>query len=103
MPDMNTAYIFLKGYIPVRNAVKTRNDGEFLIASNRNSEIYYLNGTAREMWNILDGNMTVEGLCAEILSEYEVGRETLECDIVSFIRDMQWKKLIRLKKGAVSS
>ncbi len=100
---MNTAYDFLKGYIPVRSAVKTRNDGEFLIASNRNSEIYYLNGTAQEMWGMLDGNMTVEGLCAEILGEYEVDRETLERDIVSFIRDMQWKKLIRLKKGAVSS
>ena len=100
---MTAAYDFLKDYIPVHSALKTRNEGEFLIASNRNSEIYYLNGTAREMWNILDGNMTIEGLCAEILGEYEVDRETLERDIVSFIRDMQWKKLIRLKKGATLS
>lgn len=100
---MTAAYDFLKDYIPVRSALKTRKDGEFLIASNRNSEIYYLNGTAREMWGMLDGNMTVEGLCAEFLGEYEVDRGTLERDIVSFIRDMQWKKLIRLKKGAILS
>ncbi len=100
---MNRPYEMLKGYIPVRQALKTRAEGEMLIVSNRNSEIYYLNGTAREMWNILDGNMTVEGLCAEILSEYEVDRETLERDIVSFIRDMQWKRLIRLKEGEKKS
>lgn len=84
---MNTAYDFMREYIPVHNAVKVREDGEFLIASNTNSDIYYLNGTAREMWNILDGNITVEGLCCKILGEYEVDRLTLEGDIVSFIRD----------------
>ncbi len=100
---MNTAYNFLRGYIPVLNALKTREDGDFLIAANRNGDIYYLNGTAREMWGMLDGNMSIEGLCAKILGEYEVDREILEGDIVNFIRDLQWKKLIRLKTGGTLS
>lgn len=74
-----------------------------MIVSNRNGDIYYLNGIACEMWNMLDGNITVEGLCAKILGEYEVDREILEGDIVSFIRDMQWKRLIRLRMGGLIS
>ena len=96
---MNTAYNFLRDYVPIHNAVKTREDGDFLVAINRNNEIYYLNGMAREMWNILDGTISIEGLCAKIMSEYEVERENLEGDIVNFIRDLQWKKLVRIKTG----
>ena len=96
---MNTAYNFLKEYIPIHNAIKTREDGNFLVALNRNNEIFYLNGTAREMWGFIDGITSVEGLCAKIISEYDVDRESLESDIVNFIRDLQWKKLIRIKTG----
>ena len=96
---MNTAYNFLRDYIPLRNAVKTREDGDFLVAVNRSNELYYLNGTAREMWELLDGATTIEGLCAKIMGEYEVDRETIEDDIVNFIRDLQWKKLVRIKTG----
>ncbi|MBQ9595605.1 MAG: PqqD family protein [Synergistaceae bacterium] len=100
---MNTAYNFLKDYVPLHNAVKTREDGDFLVALNRNNEIYYLNGTAREMWEILDGTVSIEGLCSKILSEYDIDRKSLEYDIVSFIRDLQWKKLIRIKTGGILS
>lgn len=96
---MNTAYNFLRDYIPLRNAVKTREDGDFLIAINRSNEIYYLNGTAREIWGFLDGTTSIEGLCSKIMSEYDVDRDSLERDIVNFIRDLQWKKLIRIKTG----
>ena len=100
---MNTAYNFIKDYTHLRCAVKTREDGEFLTASNKNNEIYYLNGTAREMWKIIDGSVTIEGLCSKILGEYKVDREILENDIVNFIRDLQWKELIRLKTGGLLS
>ena len=100
---MNTAYNFIRNYVPLRNSVKTREDGEFLIASNKDNEIYYLNGTARDMWESINGFTTVEELCGKILGEYEIDRNTLESDIVNFIRDLQWKKLIRLKTGGLSS
>lgn len=96
---MNTAYNFLKSYIPVQNALKTREDGEFLIASSRSNEIYYFNGMAKEMWAGLDGTTSIEGLCVRILGEYRVERGVLERDIIEFIRDLQWKKLIRIKSG----
>ena len=95
---MNTAYQFLKSYIPVRNALKTREDGDFLVASSLNNEIYYLNGMAKDMWGMLDGITSIEELCVRILGEYNVERSILEKDIVEFIRNLQWKKLIRIRR-----
>lgn len=98
---MNTAYNFLRSYVPIRNALKTRLDREFMIASSHEHEIYYLNWTAREIWSKFDGKTNIESLCAEFMNEYNVKQEIIEKDIVSFIRDLQWKKLIRLKTGGI--
>ncbi len=95
---MNTAYKILKSYIPVRNALKTREDGVFLVVSSSNNEIYYLNSMAKDMWSMLDGITSIEGLCVRILGEYDVERSILERDIVEFIRDLQWKKLICIRR-----
>ena len=96
---MNTAYEFIKGYIPIKNALKTRENDSFLIISNQESNVYYLNGTAREIWDNIDGNKSIDDICSYLLSEYDVSREILERDLIVFVRDMQWKKLLRLKKG----
>ncbi|MBQ7196152.1 MAG: PqqD family protein [Synergistaceae bacterium] len=96
---MNTPYEFIKGYIPIKNALKTRENDSFLIVANRESNVYYLNGTGREIWENIDGSKSINEICECLLSEYDVSREVLERDLTSFVRDMQWKKLLRLKKG----
>ena len=96
---MNTPYEFIKGYIPIKNALKTRENDSFLIIANRESNVYYLNGTGREIWESIDGSKSINEICECLLGEYDVSREVLESDLTSFVRDMQWKKLLRLKKG----
>ena len=96
---MNTPYEFIKGYIPIKNALKTRENDSFLIVANQESNVYYLNGTGREICENIDGSKSINEICECLLSEYDVSREVLERDLTSFVRDMQWKKLLRLKKG----
>ena len=96
---MNDAYEMLKGYVPVKSALKTRSEGDMLIAANTNSEIYYLNDIAGEIWGMLDGATSIDGISSKILSEYDAQLDEVQADVVKFIRDMQWKRLIRLKKG----
>lgn len=96
---MNTAYNMLENFIPVRNALKVREDGNFLIAANHEKEIFYLNSTAREFWEFIDGNINIDSICEKFLCEYDINRESLENDLVNLLRDLQWKKLIRLKTG----
>ena len=95
---MNEAYELLKGYIPVKSALKTRSEGDMLIASNMNSGLYYLNGMAGELWGMIDGTKSIEDMSRKVLSEYDADPEEVKRDMINFIRDMQWKKLIRLKE-----
>ena len=95
---MNEAYELMKCYVPVKYALKVRAEGDMLIAANRNTDIYYLNGMACEIWGMIDGMINIEGLSSKILSEYDAKPEEVKNDIVNFIRDLQWKKLIRLKE-----
>ena len=96
---MNIAYEKLKNYIPVLNAVKTRADGDFLIASSHDNNIYYLNGTARDMWELADGKISIDDLRRKFCGLYDVEADLLMSDLVDFIRDLQWKRLIKLKAG----
>ncbi|MBR1486403.1 MAG: PqqD family protein [Synergistaceae bacterium] len=92
-------YEFIKGYIPIKSALKTRFEGDILVAANKNSEVFYLNSIAGEIWNKIDGEKRIYEICGEILSEYDAESEQVHSDVVDLIRDFQWKKLIRLKEG----
>ena len=96
---MNEAYELIKSYIPVKSALKTRQEGDMLIAANMNSEIYYLNDMAGDIWAMIDGKLTIEDLSTKILAEYDASSEQINSDLVNLIRGLQWKKLIRLKEG----
>ncbi len=91
------AYDILKNYIPVPAAIKARADGNFLIVSSHDNNIYYFNDTARYMWELLDGKISIDGMKSIMCSEYDVEPDIIKNDIVDFIRDLQWKKLIKLK------
>ena len=95
---MNDVYEMLRGYIPVKSARKTRNEGDMIIASNNSGHIYYLNETAAYIWCIINGALSIEDLERKILTEYKADPERIKNDLVNFIRDMQWKKLILLKE-----
>ena len=95
---MNYAYEMLKDYIPVKTALKTRREGDMLIASNESGHVYYLNETAAYIWCIITGTSSIEDLQQKISDEYKADPERVKEDVVNFIRDMQWKKLLRLKE-----
>ncbi|MBQ4432501.1 MAG: PqqD family protein [Synergistaceae bacterium] len=95
---MHSVYELLKGYIPVKVARKIRSEGDMIIASNHSGHIYYLNETAAYIWCIIDGTLSIESLERKIFAEYKATPEKIRNDLVNFIRDMQWKKLIRLKE-----
>ena len=48
---------------------------------------------------MLDGATSIDGISSKILSEYDAQPDEVQADVVKFIRDMQWKRLIRLKEG----
>lgn len=95
---MNEVYTLIKEYIPIKDTLREKENGEFLILANKNSDIYYLNDMARVMYSLIDNKISIDDIYTKIKQEYEVNDNELKADIVDFIRDLQWKKLIRLKE-----
>ena len=54
------AYDFIKKLVPYKDCLKERADGEFLIVLNSEYDIYYLNQTARFIFQLFDGDWTVK-------------------------------------------
>jgi len=76
-----------------------RYDGDFLIVMNDNLEIFYLTETAREMMACITDKIKIDDLYQKIITEYDVDPLTLKSDLLDFIKEMQWKKVVSLNKS----
>lgn len=95
---MSKVFLLMKNYIPIPNVLKQRENEEFLILANKDSNIYYLNDMAKTMWLLIDGKISIKDIYEKINNEYDATSEELQNDIIDFIRDLQWKRLISLKE-----
>ena len=93
---MNTSSKFgLESLIQRRGGLLAQDLGEDLVMSDIESgQFFGLPPTARRIWQLLEKPMKVEALCAVLAAEYEVGRETLEKDLLAFLEDLRAEGLI---------
>lgn len=96
---MNKSFTMLQNMIPLKKAVKIRKDGDFIIAMNKDLEIYYLNETACFFWNNCDGKASILNIMENFIKEYDVSESEIKKDIIELLRDFQWKKLLLLREG----
>ncbi len=90
-------YNVMKNWIPRPAWRKKRIDGDFLLLSSYNLDVHYLNSTAKEIVELI-GERTIDQICSILLQNYDVEPQILHNDIIRIIRDLQWKKLIRVSK-----
>lgn len=95
---MNSVYNHIKELIPFKTFIKSRSDKEFLIVMSEKFEIQYLNEVAKDFYELIDGNKSLEVLIEEMIEIYDVEKEVLEEDIFHLVRDLQWENLISLKE-----
>lgn len=69
-----------KNLIPVQHNLKCRENGEYLIIMNEDQELFYLNETARFMYELFDGKTTLQTVFEEMKKEYSID-ESLEQDV----------------------
>lgn len=95
---MFNVYDNMRELIPVATDLKHRENGDFLIVAAEDGSIHYLNEVAKEFYLLLDNDLKITEIVDRLLQEYDVDKKALETDMVELIRDLQWKKLIRLKE-----
>ncbi|MBE6426412.1 MAG: PqqD family protein [Planctomycetaceae bacterium] len=95
----NSEMIFetLKTWRPLPGWRKKRDEGDMLLLSNQKLELHYLNSTAKDIVNLIDGR-TIEEICSAMQTMYEVEKTILHKAVLNVIRELQWKHLIRVSK-----
>jgi hypothetical protein len=59
------------------------------------NSVYTLNETGAFLWELIDGKKSVKDLIDELISEYDIDKETATADVMSFIEEMKKYLIIR--------
>lgn len=80
--------------------IKSREDLEtnFLIVMSEQLTLSYFNGSSKDIveFIIKSKKCYVSDIFNYMMGEYDINEKNLKIDIIDFIRDLQWKKLINL-------
>lgn len=95
---MNPLYSKFEHMFPYRCCQKYRIDSEFTIVTNYSNKMLYLNETAGNIFLLCNGKRTVQEICSQLMSEYEISQDVIQDDLIKIIRDLQWNKIIKLSQ-----
>ena len=73
--------------------VREIGDGLVIMAP-QGETTHSLDGIGAFIWNHIDGNKALDDILADILSEYEVGAQTAEQDLQTFITQLMEAGLV---------
>lgn len=88
---------WIKHKKPVNISLKQRMEGNVVVICSRTLEICYLNKIGGQILEFSDGLNTLDGIAKRLLKIYDVDEQELRSDIVDLIRELQWKRLIKLE------
>lgn len=94
----NIIYDAVKDLIPYSKAIKSRQDGDFLILVNSICDYQFLNETAKDIYLQCDGNKTIDDILLYLVNSYDADIEILKSDLISIIRDLQCNDLLGVKR-----
>ena len=95
---MNPLYSKFEYLFPYRCCQKYRIDSEFTIVTNYSNKMLYLNETAGNIFLLCNGKRTVQEICSQLMSEYEISQDVIQDDLIKIIRDLQLNKVIKLSQ-----
>lgn len=81
---------------PIDISLKKRMENDVLVIYGKTLEICYMNEIAEFVVELSDGRNSVEDIIRQILLVYDIDENELKNDILDLIRELQWKRLIKL-------
>ena len=68
--------------------------GEAIVLTPQNSKIHSFNETGSRIWELLADEPTVKEVVAQIRSEFEVGEEQAQADVIAFLEELAAKGMV---------
>ena len=79
-------------------SLKKRREGNILIIYGETLEISYLNKIAAQIMELSNGSNTMSDIFDVLLKKYDVEENELKIDIITLVRELQWKRIIKLEE-----
>lgn len=79
-------------------SLKKRREGNILIIYGETLEISYLNKIAAQIMELSNGSNTMSDIVDVLLKKYDVEENELKIDIITLVRELQWKRIIKLEE-----
>lgn len=79
-------------------SLKKRREGNILIIYGETLEISYLNKIAAQVMELSNGSNTMSDIVDVLLKKYDVEENELKIDIITLVRELQWKRIIKLEE-----
>lgn len=71
-------------------------EGEAIVLTPTDSKIHSFNETGSRIWEFLAEEPTVRKVIAQIRSEFEVGEEQAQADVIAFLEELVAKGMVTL-------
>ena len=87
-------------YIPSENIVAREIEGEVIIVplvsgiGDMDDELYTLNEHGRAIWRLLNNNMTLKTIAADLSREYTASPGEVERDVIGFVEELLKRKMV---------
>lgn len=75
--------------------VETHVDGQTLMMSLERGRYFALERTGQRIWSLIDRPVAVSDIVETLMSEYDVGRQECEAQVLAFIEDLASNGLVR--------
>jgi hypothetical protein len=73
--------------------------GETVLLSMTSAHYFGLEGIGSRIWALVNEPVSVVGICATIVSEYDVTPARCEADVLRFVRDLADRGLVEVRVG----
>ncbi len=81
-------------------AIKTKVIGDKLYLYTEEGELHFLNLVAREIYDLICQGLTTEEIIENLSRKYNISKKKTEADVLSFLKEMEEKKLILTEEQA---
>jgi hypothetical protein len=88
--------------VPVKSEdiVSREIEGELLIVpiasgiGDMEDELYTLNETGREIWNLIDGKRTLDAIATDLSSRYETQKDEITRDVIGITSELVDRRIL---------
>ncbi len=92
-PSLSSEAVIVRG----DGLIEAEVDGEIVALHVDRGTCYGLNKVGSRVWQLIAAPMSIEDLCAKLVSEYEVDPATCERQVVDLLEELRAEGLIKVR------